>query len=526
MIQPRYRRTLSFGHGGLMTAVLLSAGAPAQAYTDSEVDQKIEALQQQLVSAAPRFKTNGYFTFAGSVTDEKDGTYDDVSSDTMSMESLSRAALQLEFAVNDDTRFVTQLLSEGAQGWQTHAEWAFIAHDLTNSTTVRAGRLRLPIFLYSETIDVGYTQPWVTGPAEMYGLLQFSSYEGVDLRWQFAGAGADWSLQPFFGYAKLDIWEGVGSDSRGDKIHGFDLTGTWGDFTARIGYMGASLNLPNFSLANAAYRINDTIRESAGSDAATSAATSAAQGAGMGAGLGAGSAAGTGAATGACAGAGFAGPALANCPASIYTPAYEAAYQAAYQGAYDSAYASTYDTVYTSTYNAVTGAMPDPDLSVVDTDTQFWSMGLRYDDGSLLLLTEYSGAKIDGFFSDTTSCYATVGYRFGKWQPLLTWSHVRVDDPEERRFTATAWDPDGPFGPAPAAPNPGGALIAQAFALDQQSTTLGLRYDVRPGVAFKTEATLVGDFAPGSSGQWIPANPPAPLPDEFWVYRASLDVVF
>jgi hypothetical protein len=517
MTSPRQRRQRI----PLATALALTTGfaaAPAaMAYTDAEVDQKLDSLQQQLLSAAPRFKANGYFTFAGSVTDEKSGTYDDVSSHDMNLESLSRAALQLEFRVDNDTRFVTQLLSEGGQGWQMHAEWAFLAHDISNSTTVRAGRLRLPMFLYSETIDVGYTQPWVTGPAELYGLLQFSSYEGVDLRYRFDAAGGDWSVQPFFGYAKLNNWEGVSSDSRGDEIHGLDVTANWGDFTARVGYFGATLNIPAFPLANVAYGINDSIRESAGDGAASAAATAAASGAATGAATGAG----TGAATGACAGAGFAGPALASCPASIYTPAYNAAFQSTYDSTYNSVYDSTYSTV----YNTVTGAMPDPDLSVTDVGTKFWSVGLRYDDGTLLMLTEYGGSKLEGFFSDTTSCYATLGYRFGKLQPLLTWSHVRVDDPEARAFSSVAWDMDGP-GPAPASANPGGAFIAQAFALDQQSTTIGLRYDASPGIALKAEASLVGEFAPGSSGQWIPDNPPAPLPDEFMVYRASLDVVF
>ncbi len=428
--------------GPLATAILLAGLAVtplSHAYTDEELDAKFSTLQQQLQSNAPRFSVNGYFTFAGSVTDENGGTYNDVSTGDPNLEALSRGALQLEFKISDDTRFVTQLLSRGDQGWQTHAEWAFLAHNINADTTVRAGRLRLPVFLFSETLDVGYTQPWVTPPTELYGLLAFSSYEGIDLRYRFEAAGADWSLQPYMGYARLDSWEGVDSESRGDDMIGFDLTANRGDVTARIGYFASKLSIPDFPLADVAYDINTGVRAALGAGLLSS---------------------------------------------------------------------------------------PEPDLSVDRTSTRFLSVGLRYDDGKVMLLTEYAGAKIDGFFSDTTSCYGTAGYRFGKWMPHLTYSHVRVDDPEEREFASVAWLYDPP-GPAPAMPmdNPGGAFIASAFALDQQSWTAGVRYDYRPGIALKAEASLVGDFADGGSGQWIPDGAGA-APDEFWVYRASLDMVF
>lgn len=353
----------------------------------------------------------------------------------------------------------------------------------------------------------------------MYGILQFSSYEGLDLRYRFASGNTDWSIQPYFGYAKLNEADGYTNEARGDEIHGIDITMNWGDVTARAGYFGSRLNIPNFSLAQVAYSINEAIRDAAADGAASAAAGGAAIGAASAAASaaasGAASAAASGAATGACATNGYF--VVTNCPASIYTPAYNAAYNATY----DSVYTSTYDSV----YSGVAAGLPDPDLSVKDAETKYWSFGLRYDNGKLLALTEYSGSKIEGYFTDLTTCYGTLGYRFGKVMPHITYSHLRVDDPNARTFPGAAWDPDGP-GPAPAFANPGGAFIAQAFSLDQQSWTLGVRFDPRPGIALKAEASRVGDFTAGSSGRWIPESATTPLPDEFFVYRASVDVVF
>lgn len=489
----------------LAAPLLITAPAPAAAYGNEEIDAKLDVLQQQIASSAPRFSVNGYFTFAGSVTDQRDGTYDRVSSDRWDLESLSRGALQIDFKINDDTRFVTQLLSRGDQGWQTHAEWAFLAHRVSEDLTVRAGRLRIPMFLFAETQDVGYTQPWVKPPAEIY-TLQFSSYEGIDLRYGFEGAGADWTVQPFVGVARLDSWEGEGAVSRGDNIHGLDITANWENVTARAGYFSAGTSIPDFPLANLAYSINSGIRDAAADGAASGAASGAA--------IGAASAAASAAATGACAGAGYF--TLTDCPASVYTPTYNTVY--------DTTYSSTYDTVYDATYGSVAAGLPDPDLSVTNKNARFWTVSLRYDDGKLMLLTEYLGSKFDGYFTDTTSCYGTFGYRFGRLMPHVTWAHSRVDDPEERDFSSVAWDQDGP-GPAPAFDNPAGTFISSVFALDQRSWTVGVRYDLAPGIALKTEATRVGDFAAGSSGQWAPDGT-TPAPDELWVYRASVDMAF
>lgn len=508
-----------------LTLALAVAAIPAAQADEQSIEQRLDALQRQVenqtqlldqrTASQQRFRVNGYFSAGALGTDQPGGVYDRYARDDTDFESLSRAGLQLEFRINDDTRFVTQLLSRGAEGWQTRAEWAYIAHDLNADTTVRAGRLRQPLFLFSETLDVGYTQPWITSPAEMYGILSFSSYEGMDLRHRFTAAGADWSVQPYFGYAKLNEAEGMDGEARGDEMHGIDITGTWGDFTARVGYFGSRLNIPQFGLATVANRINANIRSSIADSAADSAATGAATGAAIGA---AGSAAG-GAALGACIAASYFS--VDSCPASVYTPAYTTTYNAVYGSTYDAVYDSTYQTV----YGGVAAGLPDPDLSVKDADIRYWSVGMRYDNGKLLLLTEYSGSTIEGFFTDLTSCYGTVGYTVGKVMPHLTFAHLRVDDPEAREFVNVAWDPDGP-GPAPAQDNPGGAFVRSAYAIDQQSLTLGVRYDYRPGMALKAEATRVSEFTAGSSGRWIPDGAGATLPDEFWVYRAAIDVVF
>ncbi|MBL4868278.1 MAG: hypothetical protein JKY67_18080 [Pseudomonadales bacterium] len=46
----------------------------------------------------------------------------------------------------------------------------FVSHQLSNNLTLRAGRLRLPFFLFSETLLITQTYNWVRPPSESYGL--------------------------------------------------------------------------------------------------------------------------------------------------------------------------------------------------------------------------------------------------------------------------------------------------------------------------------------------------------------------
>lgn len=120
------------GRGGVPRLLLLAAAigtaatsVTSHAYTDEEIDSRFNALQQQ-VAATPapapmaipaeesRFKVSGYFSFTG--TDQPGGVYATNSSDNTDFETLSRAAVQLEFRIDEDTRFVTQLLSRGEDG--------------------------------------------------------------------------------------------------------------------------------------------------------------------------------------------------------------------------------------------------------------------------------------------------------------------------------------------------------------------------------------------------------------------------
>jgi hypothetical protein len=61
-----------------------------------------------------------------------------------------------------------------------HVEWANINYQPTPEFSMRVGRIVLPTFLLSDTRKVGYANPWVRPPVEVYGLSPVYESDGAD----------------------------------------------------------------------------------------------------------------------------------------------------------------------------------------------------------------------------------------------------------------------------------------------------------------------------------------------------------
>ena len=64
--------------------------------------------------------------------------------------------------------------------YKPHVEWANITYQPTPEFSVRLGRIVLPTFLLSDSRKVGYANPWVRPPVEVYGLSPVFDSDGAD----------------------------------------------------------------------------------------------------------------------------------------------------------------------------------------------------------------------------------------------------------------------------------------------------------------------------------------------------------
>lgn len=151
----------------------------------------------------PNLKFNGFATATGGVVDDPMGgnylphsinntrSYGGYTKDPdFGLESL--IGLQLDYRINDKTNVMTQIVAEGNNTYNAKAEWAYIAYQMTDGLRARGGHMALPTFMYSDTIKVGQSYPWVRLPSEAYFGVPVTSFDGIDLTYR-QGVG-DWNL--------------------------------------------------------------------------------------------------------------------------------------------------------------------------------------------------------------------------------------------------------------------------------------------------------------------------------------------
>ncbi len=152
--------------------------------------------------------------------------------DNEQFRSDTMAGVQFDYKVNDTVDAVLQLTSNGYENYDIDAEWAFLRFKLQDNWMVRTGRLRSPTYMYSESMDVGYTYPWVRPPMETY-VVGLGNYDGVDTIYSFNTG--DWRHDVQFYVGTMD------EDAQGITVKvrdrwGMSMTSSVGPWTLRGSY--------------------------------------------------------------------------------------------------------------------------------------------------------------------------------------------------------------------------------------------------------------------------------------------------
>jgi hypothetical protein len=87
--------------------------------------------------------------------------------------------------------------------YKPHVEWANIAYQPTPEFSVRLGRIVLPTFLLSDTRKVGYANPWVRPPVEVYDLDPIFNSDGADASYKMHVGGVVNTLVGTYGNARF-----------------------------------------------------------------------------------------------------------------------------------------------------------------------------------------------------------------------------------------------------------------------------------------------------------------------------------
>jgi len=107
-----------------------------------------------------------------------------------SMRSDTLLGLQFDHKFNAKNQITLQTVTRGftfdsQESFEPDIDWLFLSHQFTEDIRMRLGLLRLPFFLFSETVSVGYAHPWVRPPIDFYApiYLAIKDYKGMDVDW-------------------------------------------------------------------------------------------------------------------------------------------------------------------------------------------------------------------------------------------------------------------------------------------------------------------------------------------------------
>jgi hypothetical protein len=131
------------------------------------------------------------------------------------------------------------------QNFDLTASWAFASWRPNNEWLVRAGKLRLPLYLYSENLDVGQSYDFARLPTEMYSIAPINDVIGLYVTRNWALGASDLSLDVYSGEAK--VWvrtntrdEGASFSANKTKATGAALTLRAEETMLRLGFHHAS----------------------------------------------------------------------------------------------------------------------------------------------------------------------------------------------------------------------------------------------------------------------------------------------
>ncbi|WP_137973554.1 hypothetical protein [Pseudomonas sp. F(2018)] len=160
-------------------------------------------------------------------------------------DQLSKFGAQLTYGVTDTVGLTLQTTAKAySDEWKANLEWAYLSWQSTDNLMLRFGRLRTPVYMYSESIDVGFAYPWLRLPDEVYSQVQLSNYEGADLVYNLPLSFATASFQLAGGQARNRDYYLYDDkfDIDYSKVFGASVSLATNDFgTFRIGYTEAGI---------------------------------------------------------------------------------------------------------------------------------------------------------------------------------------------------------------------------------------------------------------------------------------------
>jgi hypothetical protein len=192
------------------------------------------------VAAAVDFSYSGFSTAAYAQSDTNDASL----GFTAQPESIDKGGsfeTDSKLGVQVTAKF-NEMISATVQGvayadltgdWEPHLDWAYVRVQPRQDLSFRAGYLRAPTFMYSDSIFIGYANTWVRAPMEVYNLSPVFQIRGVDATYRTQLGGFTVSVNPYYGDSEVKL---PGQTLDVPEWLGLATTISYESFQFRVGY--------------------------------------------------------------------------------------------------------------------------------------------------------------------------------------------------------------------------------------------------------------------------------------------------
>ena len=151
----------------------------------------------------------------------------------------SVAGLQIDGKLTETVGGTVQMVAEPSKDddrrYQGSVAWAFVSWRPSDDWLFRAGKQRIPLYLYSQTYNVGVTYDFVRPPVEMYSISPNNDYVGLSFSKTWTVASDEIALEGNWGKTDIDsrVW-------LRDNIPGIQASGAT---YRRLAAQGAAVSL-------------------------------------------------------------------------------------------------------------------------------------------------------------------------------------------------------------------------------------------------------------------------------------------
>ncbi len=196
--------------GGVMGMLLASSALWAQSWVD-------------------RTHLNGFLSARYNITNEKTPWLGSLDEDGINDDGSfygTKLGLNISSDLSDRISVMSQLFASSQENdFSVHVDWAFGAFRLNDNFQLRAGKIKYPVGIVNEYVEVGVTYPWIQAPVVIYTENQDGpqatreSYNGASLLWDTSAGDWTWGLDFFGGEVNLEnmkVKKMVGVTARAD----------------------------------------------------------------------------------------------------------------------------------------------------------------------------------------------------------------------------------------------------------------------------------------------------------------------